>query len=141
MSKQTVKGISRKGLDEAFKQEEIRKSNLLLEAQLLRAQQKDEDVVAAKFAEAASLEEQLGELCAKKGLREKFFVHQFSAANCWAEAGNFYRALMLCEELLKQSDLPAKLHQRIQQRSLTFRTSRTWFHEKIAKTHETAMAA
>jgi hypothetical protein len=134
-------GISRKGLGATFKREEIKKSNLLLEIKLLRVQQKDSDEIVAKFAQAASLEEHLSECCARKGLREKFFVHRWSAASCWAGASNFYRALELCDELLAQVDLPDRLRQRIQQYSLTIRARRARLNEEIAETEEVAMAA
>ena len=125
-------GISRKGLGAAFKREEIKKSNLLLDIQLLRAQQKGSDEIVAKFAQAASLEEHLSQCCARKGLREKFFVHRFSAASCWAGAGNFYRALVLCDELLKLRDLPDALRQRIQQYEQTIRTRLAQLNQEIA---------
>ena len=144
MSQQTVraaKSISYEGLDAAFEQNETIKSNLLLEIQFLRAQQKDSDEIVAKFAQAASIEEHLSEVCAQKGLRENFFVHRWSAASCWAGAFNFYRALELCDELLAQADLPERLRQRIQQYSLTMRARRARLNEEIAETAEVAMAA
>ena len=144
MSRKTPKGISCEGRDEAFNQKDIEKSNLLLEIQLLRAEQKSEDEVAAKFAQAASLEEHLSEVCAQKGWRENFFVHRWSAASCWAGAFNFYRALELCNELLAQADLPDRLRQRIQQYSLIIRARRVRLNAEIAETSEiteVAMAA
>ena len=51
MNQQPSKGINRQGLDAAFRVEEVRKSNLILTAQLLRAQQKQDDA-AASFAQA-----------------------------------------------------------------------------------------
>ena len=134
-------GISRKGLGAAFKREEIKKSNLLLEIKLLRAQQTDSDEIAAKFAQAASLEEHLSECCARKGLREKFFVHRWSAASCWAGAFNFYRALELCDELLAQVDLPERLRQRIQEYSLTIRARQARMNVEIAEIAEIAEVA
>jgi hypothetical protein len=141
MSQQTAKGISYEGLDAAFEQDESIKSNLLLEIQFLRAQQKDADEIAAKFAQAANIEEHLSEVCAQKGLRENFFVHRWSAASCWAGASNFYRALELCDELLAQADLPDRLRQRILQYSMTIRARRARLNEEIAETEEVAMAA
>lgn len=132
MSRQTSQGISRKGLDDAFEQEEIKKSNLLLEALLLRAQQKDGDEVAARFAQAAKHEEHLGQLCEQQGLREKSFVHRFSAAGCWAQAGNLHQAITLHDELLEQADLPARLRKRIQQHLLTLRARRARLYEEAA---------
>jgi hypothetical protein len=141
MSHQIAKGISYEDLDAAFEQEETIKSNLLLDIQFLRAQQKDVDEIAAKFAQAATIEEHLSEVCLQKGLRENFFVHRWSAASCWAGAGNFYRALELCDELLAQPDLTDRLHQRIQQYASIIRTRRARLDAEIAETEEVAMAA
>src|SRR5437016_14434852 len=46
---------------------------------------------------------------------EKSFVHRFSAAHCWAQAGNFYRALALCDGLLARADLSHRLRQRVEE--------------------------
>ncbi|MGH9844467.1 MAG: hypothetical protein ACREEM_37575, partial [Blastocatellia bacterium] len=59
-------GINRTGLEAAFEAEEARKSNLILEAQLLREQARADEAVA-KFAEAARIEESLGQHCADQG--------------------------------------------------------------------------
>ncbi|HUG93747.1 MAG TPA: hypothetical protein VML55_23155, partial [Planctomycetaceae bacterium] len=87
MISRAPRGVSRVGLDETFECEERRKSNLLLEARLLR-DQGDDDAAALRFAEAAAIEERLSDLCAERGLTEKSWVHRFSAASCWAAAGN-----------------------------------------------------
>ena len=108
MSESSSRGIPQSGLGEAFLAEEARKSRLILEGRLLRQRQQPE-AAAAKFAEAAAIEEQLGETCADQQLREKSFVHCFSAASCWAQAGNFYEAISLCDQLLAADDLPDPL--------------------------------
>lgn len=112
MNRQPLKGINRQGLDAAFEAEEERKSSLILEARLLR-EQRQQDEAAAKFAEAAEIEERLSDICEAEGLREKSFKHRFSAASCWAQAGNFYQAITLCNDLLARSNLPDRLRQRI----------------------------
>ena len=131
MSQRSIQGLDRQGLDAAFELEEARKSSLILEAQLLRAQQRDE--AAPKFAQAAELEERLSELCEAKGLGEKSIVHRFSAASCWAQAGNFYRAITLCDELLAHADLPARLRQRVQDYVLTLRARRAQLYAELAR--------
>ena len=73
MNRPNSDGISRKGLDTAFEVDETRKSQLLLEAQLLRDRGEDENA-AAKFAECAEIEERLSEACEQAGLTEKYFV-------------------------------------------------------------------
>jgi hypothetical protein len=127
MSQSPNHGISRQGLDQAFAADEARKSELLLAAQLLRAQGQPESA-AAKFAEAAVLEERLSERCAALGLGEKAGIHRYSAASCWAQAGNFYQALTLCDDLLAQPDLPERLRGRIQDFGQHIRARRTqWY--------------
>ncbi|HXG64893.1 MAG TPA: hypothetical protein VNO70_07275 [Blastocatellia bacterium] len=128
MSQQPPHGISREGLDATFEAEEARKSNLLLAAQLLRDQKQEE--AAAKFAQAAAIEERLSDICAAKGLTEKAALHRFSAASCWAQAGNFYRAIELCDDLLARADLPDRLRQSVQHYGDTLRLRRAqWYAE------------
>jgi len=112
MSHPAAHGVNRQGVDGTFETDEARKSQLLLHAQLLQAQQKPEEA-ADTFAEAAVIEERLRALCVARGLREKAFVHGFSAASCWAQAGDFHHAIVLCHELLAQAALPARLRQHI----------------------------
>ena len=102
MSSSPKKGIDRDGLDRDFAIQEAKKSELLLEAQLLRAQDRIE-AAAASLAEAARIEETLSERCLTAGLKEKAWLHRFSAASCWAQAGNFYQAIAWCDDLLSQS--------------------------------------
>lgn len=114
MDRQKGRAVNRKGLTPAFVKEETRKSNLILEANLLKAQGRHQEA-ADRFAEAAQIEERLSEMLVEKGLMDKYFVHWFSAASCWAQAGNIYQAIVMCEELLARSDLPEGLRQRIQE--------------------------
>jgi hypothetical protein len=135
-----ARGISRAGLDETFESSERRKSNLLLEARLLRDQGED-DAAAIRFAEAATIEEQLSESSAERGLSEKSWVHRFSAASCWAAAGNFYDALADCEALLKQPDLPERLRLSVSEYSGILRTRRAqWYSELERENAETEVA-
>ncbi len=122
-------GINRKGLDAALVKEEARKSNLILEANLLKAQERYQDAVD-RFAEAAQIEERLSKILLQKGLLDKYFIHRFSALSCWAQAGDVYRATVLGEELLARADLPDPLRRRIEEyvRLLQARRVR-WFAE------------
>lgn len=131
MNGQALQGLDRQGLDTAFEAEETRKSSLILEAQLLRAQQREE--AALKFAQAAEIEEHLAERCEARGLDEKSFAHRFSAVSCWAQAGNFYQAIALCDALLARADLPARLRQRVQQYAMTLRGRRTQLYAELAR--------
>ncbi len=127
MSEPHADGISLQGLDEVFRAEEIRKSNLLLEAQLLRAQRQDE-AAATRFAAAAEIEEALSDRCAALGLLEKSWLHRFSAASAWAQAGNFYQTIALCQELLARDDLPDALCRQVQDYGDKLRTRRAqWY--------------
>jgi hypothetical protein len=107
-----ARGIRRRGLDATFEADEARKSNLILEGRALREQGQDE-AAASRFAQAAAIEEQLADRCGRAGLVEKEFVHRFSAASCWAQAGDFYHAITLCNDLLARADLPDRLRQRV----------------------------
>ncbi|KAF0220237.1 MAG: hypothetical protein FD167_5066 [bacterium] len=133
MSQKQHSSISRKGLDSSFEAEETKKSKLLLQAQLLREQNQDE--AASRFAQAAVIEENLSNICEKKGLIEKFVIHRFSAASCWAQAGNFYQAIMLCDPLLKRNDLSSRLRSRIENYIQTLRAKRMqWYEELVLET-------
>jgi hypothetical protein len=92
--------------------DEIRKSNLLMEAQALRAQGQA-DAAADRFAEAAELEERLAESAAAAGNRAAEWQHALSAAGCWAQAGNFYAAITITDELLAVPDLPSNLRTQV----------------------------
>ncbi len=130
MNHQSSQGIIRAGLDVAFEMDEARKSNLILEARLLREQARDDEAVA-NFAQAARIEESLGSRCLAQGLMEKSFIHRFSAASCWAQAGNFYQAIALCDELLACPDLPERLRRQIRDYTHTLRIRRAHWHEEL----------
>lgn len=127
MSQQQKRSINRIGLDVAFETDEAHKSNLILEAQLLREQTKA-DEAGYKFAEAAQIEENLGQRCESQGLIDKSLLHRFSALSLWAQAGNFYRAIEIGDELLSSTDLPERLRQRVKSYTDTLRQRRTnWY--------------
>src|SRR5947209_6762019 len=105
MNQRHLKGIARHGLGADFVADETLKSNLILEGHLLR-DQRQPDAAADRFARAAEIEERLSELSAGQGLLEKSWLHLFSAASCWAQAGNFYEAICLGDHLQAQADLP-----------------------------------
>ena len=131
MSNSARHGLSRRGVDAAFVADEAQKSRLLLEAQLLRAQQQAE-AAADKLVEAAMIEERLRERCVAMGLREKAFVHGFSAASCWAQAGDFHHAIGSCQDLLAYSDLPTRLRHRVDAYAKTLCTRRAqWYAELV----------
>jgi hypothetical protein len=95
-------------------------------------QRQEPEAAAAKFAEAAAIEEQLGETCAKQHLQDKSFIHYFSAASCWAQAGNFYEAIALCDQLLASPELRDPPRTRIEQYADALRTCRVqWYGELV----------
>ena len=110
-----VKGnaIARRQLGMAFLEKEREKSNLILEANLLKAQGQHQ-TAADRFAQAARIEEQLSDVLDRQGLRQKFFMHRFSALSCWVQAGNVYQALVMGEALLARNDLPEPLRVTLQ---------------------------
>jgi hypothetical protein len=138
MNQSSARGVKRQGVDAAFEADESRKSGLILEAQMLRAQHKPE-AAADKFAEAAVIEERLHDLCITKGLMAKAFVHGFSAASCWAQAGDFHHAIVLCHALLAHTELPARLRQRIDAYVKTLCTRRAQWYEELVL-HDTEYA-
>lgn len=132
MNQQQAAAINCAGLDTAFETDEARKSSLILEAQLLREQARD-DEAARKFAEAAQIEESLSQRCATLGLNEKSFLHSFSALSLWAQAGAFYQAIALGNELLSSPTLPERLRQRVQTYTNTLRLRRAHWYQDLAK--------
>lgn len=129
MSQASPHGIGRSGLDAAFEADEARKSNLILRARMLRDQHDDERA-AQHFAEAAEIEERLSDRCEELGLVEKSLVHRFSAASCWAHAGNIYQAIGLCGELLA-CDLPGRLRRDIEDYAEALRRRRAQLYAQL----------
>ena len=89
----------------------IEKSNLLLRANLLEAQQQF-DEAAEMFASAARLEAQLAAMAQEYGQAATALVHLVSEMSCWAAAGDTYRALSRGQQLLFLSTLtpPQRTH-------------------------------
>jgi hypothetical protein len=113
MTAAELDGMPNTGLDEAYRSERTRKSNLLLEGQLLEAQGQT-DAADEKFAAAALIEEELAARCRELGLRERAWHHHRSAVGCWARAGNFYMAERLGHALLADPDLTDRLRRHVQ---------------------------
>jgi len=120
---ESTQGIDRHGLDVEFVADEVLKSNLILEGQLLNDRQQP-DLAADRFAQAAEIEERLSRQCKSAGLNEKSWLHLFSAASCWARAGNFHEAICLGDELLAQEQLLPRLRQQVQEFTETLRQRR-----------------
>jgi hypothetical protein len=106
------------------------KSNLLLKAQMAEAESK-EDEATQFFAEAAQLEEQLAAECDKEANNEKAHAHRFSAASCWAQAGDFYRALLLYEEILKETTVTPLLREHIAAYAQSLRVRRNFLWQAL----------
>ncbi len=104
-----------------------------MEARLLGARQQL-DAAADRFARAAEIEERLSETCLRAGLTEKSWVHLFSAASCWAQAGNIHEAICLGDQLLAQPGLPARLRQSVQEYTAVLRQRRAQLAAGLALT-------
>lgn len=130
MNSRSPRGISHQGLDAAFEAEETRKSNLILQARLLREQCQDEMAVA-KFAQAAEIEETLSGICSQHGLLDKSFVHLYSAASCWAQAGDFYHAIAICDSMLARADLPDRLREDVGDYAAALRRRRSEWYQRV----------
>ena len=92
--------------------EETRKSNLLLQAALLRDQGQLEQA-SALFATAAEIEERLAIEADKRKDNAHALRSWYSAASAWAHAGDFHHALTLLKALEGRADVPAALRTRI----------------------------
>lgn len=112
MSTTPYSAIARNGLSDAFRQQERQKSNLILEANLLK-QQGLYPQAAHKFAVAADLEEALAAELIGSGHADKAFIHRFSAISCWTQAGDLHRALQSGERLLQQEALSQAQRQQV----------------------------
>jgi hypothetical protein len=134
------RGIPCDGLDDAFRAEQTRKSNLLLEGRLLDAQGQF-DAAAEKYASAAAIEEQLAARCRELGLREKAWIHHRSAIGGWAGAGNFYTALRLGDELLADPALTERLRQHVQAVQTAIRARRREWAERVLASEAAEAAA
>lgn len=108
-----MKAIDRSGLSTAFEQDEQYKSNLILEANMLKAQGQYTQA-SQRFALAAEIEERLARELRQLGNRDKAFHHAFSAVSCWAQAGDLYRAQTSGMDLLSQVDLSANNRERLE---------------------------
>jgi hypothetical protein len=123
-----ARGAPRASLDDLFTADEARRTQLLLNAQTLRTQQQEQ--AAEYFAEAARLAERLGDHCLVAGLSIQAFGYRFSAAQGWAQAGNFYRAIALCDDLLIRAELPEQLRERVRDYAQILRVRRAqWYRE------------
>ena len=105
---------SRSALSDLYRHQERQKSNLILEANLLK-QQGLYPQAAHKFAAAAMVEEELARQLVQSEYLDKAFFHHFSALSCWTQAGDLHRALLLGEMLLQTQTLSADQRAQVSQ--------------------------
>ena len=108
----TTNRIARAELSDVYRHQERQKSNLILEANLLK-QQGLYTQAAHKFAAAAMIEEELARQLVQTDHLDKAFFHHFSALSCWTQAGDLHRALLLGEMLLQTQTLSADQQARV----------------------------
>ena len=113
-----------------YPEEEKRKSNLLLQAALLRAEGQEE-LAASRFAEAAELEEQLAERADAAGDANRALRSHFSAASAWANAGDLHHALTLLQILEQRPDTPEPLKARVHAFAETLRDQRRHWYDRL----------
>jgi hypothetical protein len=123
MSNQLDRGIAYKPLPEDLFVIEKEKSQLLLEAHMLKTQSQLSEA-ADRFAQAARYEEQLMEWAAAQGLDDLYYLHSFSALSCWAQAGDPHRALQMSHTLLDSVQLTKA--QRAQLQNYKQRLEQRW---------------
>jgi hypothetical protein len=125
-----LRGMKWHALNPELDTMEARKSNLILEAHIFLSMNQT-DSTDDMFAEAAGIEEKLSVVCRAEGLLEKARMHLFSAASCWASAGDFYHAVALAETLLAEPDVPERLRKTVQEFITTIRNRRTAFVQEL----------
>lgn len=113
MENKYPEGIREKALSEEFCRLEAEKSNFILQANWLKKQRKYGEAIE-KFAIAAEIETKLSEALRKDRQIMPYFIHRFSAASCWAQAGNLYLAKEMLKELLSEEEIPELLSNRIE---------------------------
>lgn len=113
-----------------YPEEEKRKSELLLQAAMLRAEGQ-EKLAADRFAEAAAVEERLAQLADAEGLAERAARSHFSAATAWANAGDFYHALELLYTFEQRAGAPEALKARARAFAETLRAERRHWHDTL----------
>lgn len=94
--------------EESIQRVQGKKSNLLLEAQMLQATGHPEEAIA-RFALAAPMEERIAAFRDRSGEKELAARHRFSAASCWAKTGNLHNAILLFDALGHDADTPGRL--------------------------------
>ncbi len=92
--------------------------------------QQDDEQAAQHFAEAGEIEASLSDQCEEHGLVQKSLIHRFSAASCWAHAGNFYQAITICDELLAR-ELPQRFRRDIEDFAKTLRSRRARLYAQL----------
>lgn len=135
-----MSGMNRGDVSEAMKELSRRKSSLLLEARLAQGDGRDDDA-ARFFGEAAGLEERLAESYAAQGIAAQVGRHRFSAAGCWSQAGNFLRALELCDSLATDASSPEALRVRAAEYAQTLRDRRNRLWSEIYESQLSLAAA
>ncbi len=99
--------IDYRGLPDELRQQNKRRSSLILEAHWLTAQ-KQYEAASDLFAEAAHLERPLIEWAQANDKHDFAFIHLLSELTLWSRAGNPRRALHLAAELRKNPYLSEK---------------------------------
>ena len=85
-----------------------RKSDLLLEAQLILASGNTEEAIE-RFAAAAPMEERIADFYSKRKDVDETARHKFSAAVCYAKSGSLREAIRLFDVLSRDAQTPGRL--------------------------------
>ena len=108
---------------------ERRKSKLLLEAQLLQAQNRFAEA-ADTFATVAKLEHQWVEWARQQQLDQLAFLHGFSEVSCWVQAGDTQRATLLGRQMQQDKHLNSRLRKQLDAYMATLEARRiSWMKE------------
>ncbi len=124
---------------EEMQEHERYKSGLLLRGRLAK-ELGQHDEAAKLFGEAAELEEALATAYSVQGISEQVWRHEFSAAGCWFQAGNFLRSLELCDKLTAAADAPETLRERARSYAQTLRARRDRLWAELLQSEHTLVA-
>jgi tetratricopeptide (TPR) repeat protein len=125
---------------EEMQKQERSKSRLLLNGRLAK-ELGQHDEAAKLFGQAAELEEALAQAYAAQGISEQVWRHEFSAAGCWFQAGNFLRSLELCDKLMATPDVPETLRERARSYAQTLRERRDRLWAELLQSEQALVEA
>jgi hypothetical protein len=106
---------------------------MLLEAQM-QGSRGEPDAAVHRFAAAAELAEQLAACVSPAQDQASSWQHRYTALSCWAQAGNFYAAIVLAYRLLDDTNLSPEIRRQVEAFASTVRLRRVQLRSVIPVT-------